>query len=383
MPPKKRHNPSSQTLDNASQITNSSDSIKTKDTLLTPPSSPKQIKLPVPLQDDLPICKFGKNCKLTNPLHFKRYYHGKDTVIDVDNMSLQDSITNIATIMKQESPQNKITLFDAYKTLLVCALEENKVSGEEKRLIRKYQHAMKIDIDQHASILGQLGWTEEDYIDGFRTVKDYDVSKEIEMSQKNEIGIIWIKNGSKEFGDEGESVFAKVHTKFFQTMSGAQSNFTIIQIGIIVNKALKMQYFAEKSILSKRGFGEEEWAFHGSSIDSIQGIIKEGFKLPDDVDTVKLDSGYFGHGIYLTYFSDYALFYSNSRNSNQMVLCQILPGNVFKCKKRMDGKKCQKGYDSHFSPKGNEIVIFDPKHILPKYIIEFKVNDAKQRQQEY
>ena len=44
------------------------------------------------------------------------------------------------------------------------------------------------------------------------------------------------------------------------------------------------------------------------------------------------------------------------------------PGNC-RWKKRMDGKACVKGYDSHFSPKKKEIIIFNSRCILPKYIV--------------
>jgi hypothetical protein len=68
-----------------------------------------------------------------------------------------------------------------------------------------------------------------------------------------------------------------------------------------------------------------------------------------------LDDGYFGKGIYLSFYSDYAMYYSEERNSDQVLLSQVLPGKTFKCAGRMDGVDCKKGYDSHYSPKGNEV----------------------------
>ncbi|ELP84927.1 hypothetical protein EIN_003120 [Entamoeba invadens IP1] len=380
MPPKRRSQPVD-ILDKA--VLDSSGAVVVPPQKSTPPASP--IKKPQPKKnpDDKPVCCFGKNCKLTNPLHRKRYFH--DGEGEVEFNTLKDSIANLKDVMAKDSDtqEEKITKVDAYKTLLVSALETNKIGPEEKRLVRKYQKQMGVSVDQHAGLLAQIGWTEDDYFDGIRTVKDYDVMKEVEMLSNNEIGVIWIQNGSTEFGQEGDSVFAKVHTKFFQTMSCAQGNYVVDKIGIVVNKALKMQFNATKTEFNAKGFGEEEWAFHGSSQDAIQSISKSGFLMPKNNNkTAQLDSGFFGSGIYLTFYSDYALFYSEQRKSNQMLLCQVLPGKSFKCKKRMDGKKLEKGYDSHFSPKGNEIVMFNPKAILPKYIIQFRVNDAKIRQQE-
>ena len=49
---------------------------------------------------------------------------------------------------------------------------------------------------------------------------------------------------------------------------------------------------------------------------------------------------------------------------------------------RMDGAGCKAGYDSHFSPKGNEIIMFDPAACLPRYVIAFKAQEEKEREQE-
>lgn len=48
----------------------------------------------------------------------------------------------------------------------------------------------------------------------------------------------------------------------------------------------------------------------------------------------------------------------------------------------MDGAGCKAGYDSHFSPKGNEIIMFDPAACLPRYVIAFKAQEEKEREQE-
>lgn len=68
-----------------------------------------------------------------------------------------------------------------------------------------------------------------------------------------------------------------------------------------------------------------------------------------------LDDGFFGKGIYLSFYADYAMFYSEERKSDQVLLSQVLPGKSFRCSGRMDGADCQKGYHSHYSPKGNEV----------------------------
>jgi len=115
------------------------------------------------------------------------------------------------------------------------------------------------------------------------------------------------------------------------------------------------------------------WGFHGSTASSILAISKEGFKHPDDLakKVNKLDDGFFGRGIYFSLYSDYAMWYSEERGSDQVLLCSLLPGLTFQCTERMDGSDRQPGYDSHYSPKGHEIILFESSQILPRYIITF------------
>jgi len=67
--------------------------------------------------------------------------------------------------------------------------------------------------------------------------------------------------------------------------------------------------------------------------------------------------------------------YHEERGSNQVLLCSLLPGNTFQCTERMDGKDRQAGFDSHYSPKGHEIIVFESAQILPRYVITFSQDD--------
>jgi len=76
------------------------------------------------------------------------------------------------------------------------------------------------------------------------------------------------------------------------------------------------------------------------------------------------------------------MWYSEERGSNQVLLCSLLPGETFQCTDRMDGQDRQPDYDSHYSPKGNEIIVFEAAQILPRYVITFSEQEAKEREQE-
>ena len=57
-----------------------------------------------------------------------------------------------------------------------------------------------------------------------------------------------------------------------------------------------------------------------------------------------------------------------------MLLCRVLPGKTFDVTERCDGKPLRSGYQSHrlkadANGYGQELVIDNPKQILPCYIL--------------
>ena len=54
----------------------------------------------------------------------------------------------------------------------------------------------------------------------------------------------------------------------------------------------------------------------------VKGIAAQEFLPPQQIDKRKaLDSGFFGHGIYMMFYSDYALYDSNTRGSFPLISC--------------------------------------------------------------
>eukprot|EP01118_Nematostelium_gracile_P014107 TRINITY_DN5443_c0_g1_i2.p1 TRINITY_DN5443_c0_g1~~TRINITY_DN5443_c0_g1_i2.p1 ORF type:complete len:289 (+),score=102.83 TRINITY_DN5443_c0_g1_i2:389-1255(+) len=284
-------------------------------------------------------------------------------------------------------------------------------SADDKRLLRKHRTEHQISNEQHFLVLSLLGWTEEEWEDGEK--KDEDVELEEEkpiLADENGFKIILITRKDAQKSKDHLNVFSKVCTKFYETMSKAQANFTVNKIGVVVNTKTKKKFDEKKMLiqseLKKIGMElEEAWGFHGTSSESIQKICASNFLHPDAIKQMNaanqkgkkkkaankwmkekpvelLDDGYFGKGIYFTTFSDYALWYSEERNSDQVLLSKLLAGKAHKCMRRMDGEGLVKGHHSHVSPKGNEIVIFDPDQILPRYIIYFESKEAEEREQE-
>lgn len=119
----------------------------------------------------------------------------------------------------------------------------------------------------------------------------------------------------------------------------------------------------------------------GTKEENIPLISTQGFRVLSQKDT-----GWYGKGIYFTQLPNYGEFYINNclsehGESFSLVLSWILMGRPFPVVAKMDGAGCMPGYDSHFclvkgftpcaeneDPTGDEIVIFQPAQVLPRYI---------------
>lgn len=273
-----------------------------------------------------------------------------------------------------------------YKSVVRVTLAgETHISTESKKMLKKLRMENNISEKEHDQIISQFGWTPDEYEEGEKSDSLIDLEEERKvLADPNGFKRFRITRNQKR-NKEQEIVWSKASSQFYQTMSTSQSNFIIHSIEVICNSKLIRQYNEKRAAM---GHGKkkitEEWGFHGTSEEYIDSIAEQGFKHPDELDHVdKLDDGFFGKGIYFSMYSDYAMYYSVERNSSKILLCKLLTGKVYHCDERMDGKSLVKGYDSHYSPKGNEIIIFNSHQILPRYIIEFEERESEEREQEY
>ena len=83
--------------------------------------------------------------------------------------------------------------------------------------------------------------------------------------------------------------------------------------------------------------------------------------------------GNYGRGVYFSEYPSYSMTYI--RGASTLLLCQVLPGKVFRCTNLIHGEPLESGHDSHTSPDGKELVIFNSYHILPSYVVHY--GDAK------
>jgi hypothetical protein len=58
-------------------------------------------------------------------------------------------------------------------------------------------------------------------------------------------------------------------------------------VGVIVNADLRKKYNIKKAEFDLAGFTDVEWAFHGSTRESIKIISETGFLHPDNLNKTK------------------------------------------------------------------------------------------------
>jgi len=356
-----------------------------------------------------PLCCYtmlGKPCYRKDSLHLNEYRHkkiatklsdSKPTTVTTSTTSKKksddsddekkkvatsksDGKSKVAVVNDSDSDSDseQASRIESYKSIMRCAITKGSISPEEIKMLEQLKVDNKITKKEHTQVLQQFGWSDDEYKKGKKEEDDADLAEEraILKTGKPEFKIITIL-GNKKLSAEEENVYNRASMLFYNTMAKAQGEFEVAEVHVIVNTENREKFKKKKKEHELKGTeANEEWVFHGTSKDSINAIAKTGFLHPDkfkSASTIKvLDTGFFGKGIYFSYYSDYAMWYSNARGSNQLMLCSILRGKCFQCPKRMDGQKCKPGYDSHYSPKGSEIVVFDPDAILPRYIITFK-----------
>jgi hypothetical protein len=55
---------------------------------------------------------------------------------------------------------------ETYKNVLRCALAKNKVSVDEKRMLRTYRRNNNVSDQDHFRLLMQFGWSADEFEDG-------------------------------------------------------------------------------------------------------------------------------------------------------------------------------------------------------------------------
>jgi len=221
-----------------------------------------------------PICMYDEKCYRRNPEHFKEFRHPNKTAKekkkkkgkgsfsqsqDTKNTAKTDAAKTptIQNIDKPVPSPLKKTLstddlrmsmrpqLEEYKAILKFALPGNTISAEDKRKLRQIRQEKNITPHEHDQLLGQFGWTADEYEDGEKQLDEIELDLERGILKDiNGYHIHKIVEGS--MNKQEEVVWAKATSKFYQTMSKAQANYSIVSVELIVNTQLKKTTMLKK-----------------------------------------------------------------------------------------------------------------------------------------
>eukprot|EP00668_Euglena_longa_P004785 GGOE01005591.1.p1 GENE.GGOE01005591.1~~GGOE01005591.1.p1 ORF type:complete len:481 (-),score=141.22 GGOE01005591.1:193-1608(-) len=119
-------------------------------------------------------------------------------------------------------------------------------------------------------------------------------------------------------------------------------------------------------------------AFHGTPAHNMQNIVREGLVVPRLETGVEVACGSrYGQGIYLSPNADFSLHYC--RGGGKLLVCAVLLGKQWICGGcEYMTTTCTRGFDSHVSPCGNELILFNEAQVLPCFVIHYCERSAAQ-----
>ena len=220
---------------------------------------------------------------------------------------------------------------------------------------------------------------EEDQIEKYRSQVQQKINA---LKQSDDTATIPLDRSTPEY----QSIVDRV-MKYIQPMHNWYPKVT--QITIVKNTKLEEKFL--KACLN--GYGRyTDLKFHGTSITGVQGITKEGFRLPTS-------PGMYGKGIYLATDSSKSAQEIYTKGSKTLLLCDVFLGNGYQFQGSNERKKfCHneqisplpnygKSFlqkhkcDSIYAPRNSEVkndefIVFNPDQVFPKYIISYEVGEV-------
>eukprot|EP00053_Salpingoeca_punica_P023260 m.216691 g.216691 ORF g.216691 m.216691 type:complete len:507 (-) comp48039_c0_seq1:248-1768(-) len=143
-----------------------------------------------------------------------------------------------------------------------------------------------------------------------------------------------------------------------------QSPCKVTRIERIINPTLEKRFAAKKQKMGKEA--NEILAFHGSTTEAYTSIAEDNFDI-GRLAKGSGDNGWYGAGLYFSEHPGTAQGYAKGNKS--LLLSRVLIGKAYRCPGIIMGAPLEKGFDSHESPNGLEIVVFKDDQVLPSYIV--------------
>ena len=186
---------------------------------------------------------------------------------------------------------------------------------------------------------------------------------------------------------QGSAEYTSVEDKTLKYVQPSHNWCPVVTRIEKVSNTEQLKKFQEVKIT---GFGDYvDLKFHGTDDEGIEGITKEGFKLPER-------AGMFGKGLYFATDSSKSAQDRYTKGSNKFLLCDVFLGDCLVIRGAPERvkfisdtsnrnhrgqekwhlrKKLKK--DSIFAPRGTEVahdefVVFDVRQAIPKYIVHYE-----------
>lgn len=144
----------------------------------------------------------------------------------------------------------------------------------------------------------------------------------------------------------------------------------------IENPALDRRVYRVYDQLFKKN-SEPMLLLHGTSGDSAENIIREGFQVGS--------KGMYGAGIYFATDTSKSAQYSRDSGVKTMLLCYVVLGKYMECSGPQPTFNLQvivsKGFDSVFAKRNtkltggvynDEYIIYRPEQATPRYLVKFE-----------
>ncbi|CAF0808309.1 unnamed protein product [Adineta ricciae] len=352
----------------------------------------------------LTVCPFGATCYRKNLLHFAEFSHPfnllspndddsdeEEATTTADKSNKNSQATPVSKKRKAESEDSdngdKTEEYDsddesAYDVKLEKTF--SKMNDDEKRLMierafelkEKLQEKLKKSREEAEERKKEVEQLQTKITEGTLLMEGED---EILKGTKMKYFELFPERNYNQ-GSAAEVHFRLAESQFYRLLSG-YATATVTKVEYVCNPVLIEKFNkAREELKEKRGieYSYPVLAFHGTAVANIQPICETGFKVPGQKGFKHAtDTGYYGRGTYFSEYPGYSMGYI--KGSTKLMLCQVLQGKVYKCNKLITGAGLQDGFDSHCSPCQKELVIFRSEHILPQYIVHYKVNSGEFR----
>jgi aprataxin and PNK-like factor len=156
-------------------------------------------------------------------------------------------------------------------------------------------------------------------------------------------------------------------------------NSEVTGIEYVLSRHLLLQFISKlESMKLKNSNTKLVIGFHGTHGEDTKRVIARSNFAPNKIGSNTGNKGWFGKGFYFSEQVSTALGYNAG---GQLLACVLAVGRTFQCPlpdsdlNPYHGKPCKTGYDSHYSPTKKELVMFNPKQILPCFLLN--LNNAE------